>query len=241
MPEMLRLDALAVNYGPVAALKGVDLRVEEGESVALLGANGAGKSTTLRTVSGIIRPRRGSVRLQGRDISRLGPGEIVQAGVAHCPEGRRVFAGMSVLENLRLGASRRRDEGAVRADLARMSELFPVLGERRHQRAGTLSGGEQQMLAIARSLMSRPRLLLLDEPSLGLAPLLVRAIFHTLRELKAEGVTILLVEQNARAALSLVDRAYVLRTGTVVASGTADELGRDRQIVDAYLGGGARS
>jgi branched-chain amino acid transport system ATP-binding protein len=235
---MLRLEGLEVTYGPVVALKGIDLDLEEGEAVALLGANGAGKSTTLRTISGISRPRRGSVHYRGRDISRLDPGEIVAAGVAHCPEGRRVFAGMTVLENLRLGASRRSDEADVRADIGRMTELFPVLGERRNQRAGTLSGGEQQMLAIARALMSRPRLLLLDEPSLGLAPLLVRTIFHTLAELKAEGVTLLLVEQNARAALALVDRAYVLRTGTVVASGSAEQLARDRQIVEAYLGGG---
>ncbi len=238
MPELLRLEQLAVNYGPVAALKGLDLELQEGEAVALLGANGAGKSTTLRTISGISRPQQGSVHYRGRDISRLDPGEIVAAAVAHCPEGRRVFAGMTVLENLRLGASRRKDEAEVQADIARMAELFPVLAERERQQAGTLSGGEQQMLAIARALMSRPKLLLLDEPSLGLAPLLVRTIFHTLAELKAEGVTLLLVEQNARAALGLVDRAYVLRTGRVVASGSAEELGRDRQVVEAYLGGG---
>jgi len=238
MPEMLALDALTVSYGPVAALKGIDLVVQEGEAVALLGANGAGKSTTLRTVSGIVRPRRGGVRYRGKDIGRLDPGEIVGLGVAHCPEGRRVFAGMTVLENLKLGASRRRDEAGVRQDIARMEELFPVLGERRQQRAGTLSGGEQQMLAIARALMSRPRLLLLDEPSLGLAPLLVETIFDTLAELKRQGVTLLLVEQNARVALDLVDRALVLRTGNVVASGGAEELKRDPQVVEAYLGGG---
>ncbi|HKI56619.1 MAG TPA: ABC transporter ATP-binding protein, partial [Longimicrobiales bacterium] len=235
---MLALDALTVSYGPVAALKGIDLVVQEGEAVALLGANGAGKSTTLRTVSGIVRPRRGGVRYRGKDIGRLDPGEIVGLGVAHCPEGRRVFAGMTVLENLKLGASRRRDEAGVRQDIARMEELFPVLGERRQQRAGTLSGGEQQMLAIARALMSRPRLLLLDEPSLGLAPLLVETIFDTLAELKRQGVTLLLVEQNARVALDLVDRALVLRTGNVVASGGAEELKRDPQVVEAYLGGG---
>jgi len=238
MPEMLALDALTVSYGPVAALKGIDLVVQEGEAVALLGANGAGKSTTLRAVSGIVRPRRGGVRYRGQDIGRLDPGEIVGLGVAHCPEGRRVFAGMTVLENLKLGASRRRDEAGVRQDIARMEELFPVLGERRQQRAGTLSGGEQQMLAIARALMSRPRLLLLDEPSLGLAPLLVETIFDTLAELKRQGVTLLLVEQNARVALDLVDRALVLRTGNVVASGGAEELKRDPQVVEAYLGGG---
>lgn len=235
---MLRIEGLNVSYGSVVALRGVDLELQEGEAVALLGANGAGKSTTLRTVSGIARPRTGSVRYRGRDISRLDPGEIVAAGVAHCPEGRRVFAGMSVLENLRLGASRRNDEVEVRSDVQRMTDLFPVLGERRNQRAGTLSGGEQQMLAIARALMSRPRLLLLDEPSLGLAPLLVRSIFDTLRRLKAEGTTLLLVEQNARVALDLADRAYILRTGRVVASGAAEDLKNDKQVVEAYLGGG---
>ena len=193
MPEMLALQGLDVRYGPVAAMKGIDLTLDEGEAVALLGANGAGKSTTLRTISGIVRPRAGSVRYRGRPIQQLDPGDIVELGVAHCPEGRRVFAGMTVLENLRLGAGRRRDEGGIREDLDRMSELFPVLGERRQQRAGTLSGGEQQMLAIARALMSRPRLLLLDEPSLGLAPLLVKTIFETLAELKRQGVTLLLV------------------------------------------------
>lgn len=238
MPEMLRIEGLNVSYGSVVALRGVDLELQEGEAVALLGANGAGKSTTLRTVSGIARPRAGSVRYRGRDISRLDPGEIVAAGVAHCPEGRRVFAGMTVLENLRLGASRRNDQAEVRADMQHMTDLFPVLGERRSQRAGTLSGGEQQMLAIARALMSRPRLLLLDEPSLGLAPLLVRSIFDTLRSLKAEGTTLLLVEQNARVALDLADRAYILRTGRVVASGAADDLKNDKQVVEAYLGGG---
>ena len=238
MPEMLSLEALEVRYGPVAALRGIDLALDEGEAVALLGANGAGKSTTLRTISGIVRPRAGAVRYRGRPIHQLDPGDIVELGVAHCPEGRRVFAGMTVLENLRLGAGRRRDEGGVREDLDRMSELFPVLGERRQQRAGTLSGGEQQMLAIARALMSRPRLLLLDEPSLGLAPLLVKIIFETLAELKRQGVTLLLVEQNARVALDLVDRALVLRTGNVAASGSAAELKQDPQVVEAYLGGG---
>jgi branched-chain amino acid transport system ATP-binding protein len=238
MPEMLALQGLHVRYGPVAALKGIDLAIDEGEAVALLGANGAGKSTTLRAISGIVRPREGAVRYRGRPIHQLDPGDIVELGVAHCPEGRRVFAGMTVLENLRLGAGRRRDEGGIREDLERMTELFPVLGERRQQRAGTLSGGEQQMLAIARALMSRPRLLLLDEPSLGLAPLLVKTIFETLAELKRQGVTLLLVEQNARVALDLVDRALVLRTGNVAASGSAEELKRDPQVVEAYLGGG---
>lgn len=238
MPEMLALENLSVRYGPVRALKGIDLHLEEGEAVALLGANGAGKSTTLRTISGIVRPREGEVRYRGRPIQSLDPGDIVELGVAHCPEGRRVFAGMTVLENLRLGAGRRRDEGGIRQDIDRMVDLFPVLGERKQQRAGTLSGGEQQMLAIARALMSRPRLLLLDEPSLGLAPLLVQTIFRTLAELKQEGVTLLLVEQNARVALDLVDRALVLRTGTVAAAGSAEALKQDPQVVEAYLGGG---
>lgn len=235
---LLAVRNLGVNYGAVQALENVDLHVMPGEVVALLGANGAGKSTTLRAISGLLRPRAGEIRLAGQPITGLNPTEIVTRGVAHVPEGRRVFGSMTVLENLRLGASVRQDQDAIRDDLNRMMTLFPILGERRTQAAGTLSGGEQQMLALARALMARPRVLLLDEPSLGVAPLVVRAIFGTLRELKAQGVSMLLVEQNARAALGLADRAYVLRTGNVALSGTAAELQGSEEVVQAYLGTG---
>jgi len=234
----LQLENLEVNYGPVKALKGVSLEVAQGEVVALLGANGAGKSTVLRTVSGLLRPRAGGVRFFGEPLGRLSPAQIVGRGLAHCPEGRRVFGSLSVLDNLRLGASRRFDSGGIREDLDRMLTLFPILGERRGQTAGTLSGGEQQMLALARALMSRPKVLLLDEPSLGVAPLIVREIFKTLRELKSEGVTLLLVEQNVKLALELADRAYVLRTGQIALEGSAQEMQGDERVARAYLGGG---
>ncbi|WP_409013416.1 ABC transporter ATP-binding protein [Deinococcus sp.] len=236
---MLALTNLSVNYGAVSALRNVDLHLQAGEVVALLGANGAGKSTVLRTISGLIRPVGGDVVYAGETLHTLSPTAIVARGVAHCPEGRRVFGGMSVLENLRLGASVRSDAAGIRSDMARMLSLFPILDERQHQSAGTLSGGEQQMLALARALMARPKVLLLDEPSLGVAPLIVRSIFATLSELRAEGVTMLLVEQNARAALALADRAYVLRTGSVALSGTAAELRGSPEIEQAYLGAGA--
>ena len=237
---LLSVQNLTVSYGAVRAISGVSLHLQAGEAVALLGANGAGKSTTLRAISGLVRSQSGSVTFDGREIGGLSPTRIVERGVAHCPEGRRVFGGLSVLENLRLGASVRRDRPGVRDDLERMLTLFPVLRERHAQSAGTLSGGEQQMLALARALMARPKLLLLDEPSLGVAPLLVRSIFQTLRELKASGVTILLVEQNARAALALVDRAYVLRTGSVALEGEAQALQNSEELTQAYLGKGAQ-
>lgn len=234
----LEVQGLEVAYGAVRALKGVSLSVGQGEVITLLGANGAGKSTTLRAISGLVRPRAGSITYRGEALTRLSPAQIVRRGIAHCPEGRRVFAGLSVHDNLLLGASGRRDP-EIGLDIQRMFTLFPILAERRNQAAGTLSGGEQQMLALARALMSRPTLLLLDEPSLGLAPLVVRSIFATLRELKAAGITILLVEQNVKLALELADRAYVLRTGQVVLEGKAEELRDDARVARAYLGGAA--
>jgi branched-chain amino acid transport system ATP-binding protein len=235
----LEIRNLEVNYGAVKALKGVTLEVREGEVVALLGANGAGKSTTLRAISGLVKPRAGTMDVFGSSLARLNPTQIVARGVAHCPEGRRVFAGLTVLENLRLGASQRSDASEIQSDLEKMLTTFPILSERRKQTAGTLSGGEQQMLALARALMSRPKLLLLDEPSLGLAPLIVQGIFRTLETLREEGVTILLVEQNVKLALQLADRAYVLRTGTITLTGSAAELRDDERVANAYLGGGA--
>ncbi|WP_420593855.1 ABC transporter ATP-binding protein [Deinococcus sp.] len=236
---LLALNDLHVSYGAVQALRGVSLHLHAGEVVALLGANGAGKSTTLRAISGLIKAASGQILLEGAPLTGLNPTAIVARGVAHCPEGRRVFGDMSVMENLRLGASVRSDTDGILQDTERMLGLFPILAERRGQAAGTLSGGEQQMLALARALMARPRLLLLDEPSLGVAPLIVKDIFNTLRELRETGVTILLVEQNARAALGLADRAYVLRTGSVALSGSAADLSASDEVAQAYLGGGA--
>jgi branched-chain amino acid transport system ATP-binding protein len=236
---LLKLEKLEVNYGPVRALKNVSLEVNSGEVVALLGANGAGKSTTLKAISALVKAKSGSITYSGQTISRLNPTQIVALGIAHSPEGRRVFPGMTVLENLRLGASQRRDKENIPADLERMFMMFPILRERKSQTAGTLSGGEQQMLALARALMNRPKMLLLDEPSLGIAPLIVRQIFATLKDLKLAGTTILLVEQNVNIALELADRAYVLRTGEIVLEGSAEELRRDSErVAQAYLGGG---
>ena len=229
-----------MSYGPVAAVRGVSLAVRAGEVVALLGANGAGKSTLLRTISGLIRPRAGRVHLAGRAIDRLAPSRIVRLGIAHAPEGRRVFGSLSVADNLRLGAAARRERAGLVEEREQLLDLFPILRERLRQAAGTLSGGEQQMLALARALMAKPRLLLLDEPSLGLAPLIVRAIFDALAGLKCVGVTMLLVEQNVAAALELADRAYVLRTGEIRLEGAAAELRADpERIAHAYLGTGA--
>jgi branched-chain amino acid transport system ATP-binding protein len=237
-PEpLLAIAELSVSYGPVAALRGVSLGVAPGEVVALLGANGAGKSTMLRTISGLIRPRGGTIAFDGQRIDRLPPARIVRLGIAHSPEGRRLFGMLTVGENLRLGAAARGDAGAVSEDRERLLELFPILRERIGQQAGTLSGGEQQMLALARALMSRPRLLMLDEPSLGLAPLVVKSIFRTLAELKRLGTTMLLVEQNMAEALELADRAYVLRTGEVTLMGDAKALRADVDgVAAAYLG-----
>ena len=232
---MLALDKVDVSYGHVQALHGIDLRVEDGELVALLGANGAGKSTTLMAVSGIVRPRAGTISYDGRDITRESPFQIVNRGLIHCPEGRRIFGGLTVAENLRMGAVRRKDKAAARHDMDRVYTLFPVLGKRRGQTGATLSGGEQQMLAIGRALMAQPRLLMLDEPSLGLAPIVVGEIFSVIGELHRQGVTILLVEQNVHQALAVADRGYVLETGAVTLSGTGEELRSRPEIEEAYL------
>lgn len=236
---MLTLEGLDVWRGPSQVLRGVDLAVRAGEIVALLGTNGAGKTSTLLTVSGQLRPRAGRLRLDldgsSHDLAGLDPAAIVGLGVAHCPEGRQVFGGMTVLENLRLGAYLRA-AAEVPADLEAMFEHFPILAERRGGLAGQLSGGEQMMLAIARALMSRPRLLLLDEPSLGLAPQLVEQIFKTIAEIRAAGTTVLLVEQNASLALELADRAYVLESGAVQLEGPAAQLAADPRVREAYLG-----
>jgi len=240
---MLELADVHVRYGAIRALQGVSLRVDAGELVALIGSNGAGKSTTLRTISGLLRPTQGRITFEGQDITNAPPDRIVARGISHCPEGRRIFGGLTVAENLRLGAvSRARAEaGAVAEDLTMVLDLFPLLRERLGQAGGTLSGGEQQMLAIGRALMSRPRLLLLDEPSLGLAPLMVERIFETIAQLKAQGRTILLVEQNVHHAFDVADRAYVLETGRVTLDGPADVLRTDRKVEQSYLGVGGVS
>jgi len=233
---MLEVRGLEVRYGAIHAIRGVDLDVPEGKIVTLIGANGAGKTTILRTLSGLERAAAGTVRFLGQALAGLPCHEIVKRGLVHIPEGRIVFANMSVLENLELGAYLRRDRG-VKSDLERVFTLFPRLKERMHQSAGTLSGGEQQMLAIGRGLMSKPRFLLMDEPSLGLAPLLVQGIFEIVREIHRQGTTILLVEQNAHMALQVADHAYVLETGGVVMQGPAAQVARDPRVREAYLGG----
>ena len=233
---LLELDRLCVSYGAVKAVRDVSLHVERGEVVTLIGANGAGKSTILRAVSGLARIASGTLRFDDADISKARPDAIVRAGLAHCPEGRQVLARQSVEDNLRLGAYIRKDHDGIERDLEKSFDMFPRLRERRAQTAGTLSGGEQQMLAIARALMSRPRLLLLDEPSLGLAPLVVEEIFAILDTLNAQGVTILLVEQNARLALSHSHRGYVLESGQIAATGAAKALLDDERVLEAYLG-----
>ncbi len=232
---MLELDALSVYYGNIRALDGISLRVAQGELVALIGSNGAGKSTTLKTVSGLLRPAAGSIRLEGRDITRASTDEIVGLGISHCPEGRRIFGALTVRENLMLGGITR-SVAEVRSDLERILDLFPRLRERLSQHGGTLSGGEQQMLAIGRALMSRPRLLLLDEPSLGLAPIMVERIFEIIADLKRDGLTMLLVEQNVHHALDVADRAYVLESGRTTLDGPAAELRHDAQVEHSYLG-----
>ena len=234
---MLKIDDINVYYGAIHALKGISLEVDEGEIVTLIGANGAGKSTTLRTISGLLKPKTGAIDFQGQDIAGVPAHEIVKRGISQVPEGRRIFAEMTVMGNLDLGAFTRKDKDGIAADLRHVFELFPRLEERRDQVAGTLSGGEQQMLAMGRALMSRPKLLLLDEPSMGLAPLLIREIFNIIVDINKSGTTVLLVEQNANMALSIASRAYVLETGRITLSGPAAELAASEEVKKAYLGG----
>jgi branched-chain amino acid transport system ATP-binding protein len=233
---LLELSGVDALYGRVRALRGVTLSVDQGEVVALIGSNGAGKTTTLRTISGLMHPPRGSVTFAGRDISRMAAHDIVGLGICQAPEGRRLFPRMQVIDNLRMGAFLRKDAAGIQKDMDRVFELFPRLKERTTQLAGTLSGGEQQMLAIGRALMSKPKLLMLDEPSLGLAPILVETIFQIVREINARGIPILLVEQNATKALAVAHRAYVLETGSIVKTGSGKELLSSPDVQRAYLG-----
>jgi branched-chain amino acid transport system ATP-binding protein len=233
---MLELDDVHTYYGNIHALKGVSLYVDEGEIVTLIGGNGAGKTTTLNTISGLLKPRQGTISLESKRIDTVPPHRIVEMGVSQAPEGRRIFARLTVRENLEMGAFARTDAEGIQEDMERVFELFPVLKDRIKQRGGTLSGGEQQMLSIGRALMARPKVMLLDEPSMGLAPMLVEAIFQTIHDLNEQGTTILLVEQNALAALSVGDRGYVMETGTITLAGTGQELLNDPRVKAVYLG-----
>ena len=231
---MLEVKNLEVYYGVIQAIKGISFEVNEGEVIALIGANGAGKTTTLQTITGMLQPKAGEIIFEGKDISKIPGHKIVSMGMAHVPEGRRVFAELSVYENLKLGAYTRKDKKEIEETLARVYKSFPRLEERKNQLAGTLSGGEQQMLAMGRALMSKPKIILMDEPSMGLSPILVEEIFHIIREISAGGTTVLLVEQNAKKALAIADRAYVLETGNIVLSG--DAMMNNDSIKKAYLG-----
>ena len=233
---MLEIKDLSVYYGVIQALKGISFEVNEGEVIALIGANGAGKTTTLHTISGLIAPKSGSVIFEGQDITKTPAHKIVSMGMAHVPEGRRVFASLSVLQNLRLGAYTRNNKDEIEESLQKVYKRFPRLEERKNQPAGTLSGGEQQMLAMGRALMSNPRIILMDEPSMGLSPILVNEIFDIIKEVSAGGTTVLLVEQNAKKALSIADRGYVLETGRIVLEGKAQELLNNKSVQSAYLG-----
>jgi branched-chain amino acid transport system ATP-binding protein len=233
---VLKVDNIHTFYGAIEALKGITIEVQEGEIVTLIGSNGAGKTTTLRSISGIVPPRTGKIYFEGREIQGLHGHQVAQIGIAHSPEGRRIFPRMTVLENLEMGAFTRKDAKAIREDVDRVYTLFPRLKEREKQKGGTMSGGEQQMLAIGRALMAQPKLLLLDEPSLGLAPVIVDRIYEVVRELNAQGVTILLVEQNANYALDVSARGYVLETGHVALTDTSDNLRNDERVQAAYLG-----
>ena len=232
---MLAMDNVHTFYGQIHALRGITLEVRQGEVVTLIGANGAGKTTTLKTISGMLHAREGDVRFEGEDITKVAAHELVEKGIGHAPEGRRIFSRLTVLENLQMGAFSR-PKADISPDIERVFALFPRLRERTGQLGGTLSGGEQQMLAIGRALMSEPRMLLLDEPSLGLAPILVQQVFNTIKEINAQGTTVLLVEQNALQALSIANRGYVLQTGEVVLSGSADDLRQNETVRKAYLG-----
>lgn len=234
---MLKVDNLQVNYGMINAVKNVSFEVNEGEIVTLIGANGAGKSTILRTISGLVRPAAGQLSYKNQDILKYSPKKIVQDGISHVPEGRRVFKELTVKENLEMGAFLRIDKDAIQEDLEMVYSRFPILKERVSQDAATLSGGEQQMLAMGRALMSRPQLLLLDEPSMGLAPIFIKEIFNIIQLIKAQGTTVLLIEQNANMALQIADRGYVLETGEIVLSGTGEELLQSDEVQKAYLGG----
>jgi branched-chain amino acid transport system ATP-binding protein len=236
MPALLEVENLRAGYGQIEVLKGISLRVEPGEIVALIGANGAGKTTTLMSISGCVRSHSGRIALEGRDIGKLAPHDIVRAGLCQSPEGRKIFSRLSVMENLAMGAFTRRDKPGVKQDIERVFEMFPILKQRHAQTGGTLSGGEQQMLAVARALMGRPKLLLLDEPSLGLAPLVVLKIFEVIREVNRQGMAILLVEQAARMALKLAHRGYVMETGSITMSDQAAVLLGDPRVQNAYLG-----
>ena len=233
---MLEVKDLQVYYGVIQALKGISFHVNQGEVIALIGANGAGKTTTLQTLTGILSPKSGSIVFEGKDLTRTPAHKIVEMGMAHVPEGRRVFADMSVYENLLLGAYTRKDKAEIAESLASVYKRFPRLEERKGQRAGTLSGGEQQMLAMGRALMSRPRIILMDEPSMGLSPIFVNEIFDIIREVSESGTTVLLVEQKAKKALSIADRAYVLETGSITMDGKAEDLLNDEAVQKAYLG-----
>ena len=239
--SLLKVTDLVVSYGGIEALKGISFDVEQGQIVTLIGANGAGKSTTLRTISGLVSPREGRIYFEGRDITDVNTQKIVEMGIAMVPEGRRVFANLTVLENLRIGAYLRKDKAEIEEDINYVYSLFPRLKERSWQLAGTLSGGEQQMLAVGRAVMTRPKLIMMDEPSLGLAPLVVRDIFKIILTLKTTGMTVLLIEQNANAALHACDFAYVMETGRITTSGTGDDLLASEAIQEAYLGKAGRS
>lgn len=234
---LLEINNIHVYYGAIHALKGISLKVEEGQIVALIGANGAGKTTTLRTISGLLHPKEGSILYHGEPLHEMKAQSIVKAGISQVPEGRRIFAPLTVMENLELGAFLRSDKDGIRNDLETIFQSFPRLKERTFQQAGTLSGGEQQMLAMGRALMSRPKVLLLDEPSMGLSPIFVQEIFNIIKRINEQGTTVLLVEQNARMALSIADYAYVLETGTISLEGTGAELASSEEVQKAYLGG----
>lgn len=234
---MLKIENLNIKYGAIHAVKGIDLEVKQGEIVTLIGANGAGKTSILKALSGLVKASEGTITYEGHVLNKMSAQDIMKLGISHVPEGRRIFSGMSVLENLELGAYQRKDKEGIKQDLESIYQRFPILKDRSKQNAATLSGGEQQMLAMGRAMMSKPKLLLLDEPSMGLAPILVREIFSIIEDIKKQGVTVLLVEQNARMALSIADRAYVLETGKVVMSGTGKELAESEDIQKAYLGG----